>query len=156
VSFISVDGRKRLEQVQQWLAGGAKHTEVELNGEKLPPITRFSIHQTIRKDDCGTVCCIAGAVCQFNEPFDIRDMSAYRWVAFYEGESEEHEGVSARAQNLLGICFTDAVELFEPSSIDWDCISPAVAAECLKVYLETGEIDWSAAYETVEGVEVSE
>lgn len=153
MSFISVDGRKRLEQVQEWLADGAPHKEIELNGEKLLPITRFNIHQTVRRDDCGTVCCIAGAVCQFNAPFDIRELDQHKWVAFYENEDDSHEGVSARAQNLLGISHFDACELFEPSDIDWDDITPAVAAELLKTYMATGEINWIAAKEVVDAKE---
>lgn len=156
MSFISVDGRKRLQQVQEWLAGGAQHVEIERDGVKLPPLTRFSIHQTVRRDDCGTVCCIAGAVCQFNAPFDIRDFDNHQWVKFYKEESEHHDGVSAIAQGLLGISLEDATDLFEPSGIDWDDITPAVAAELLRAYLETGKIDWYSAKEVIENKEANE
>lgn len=136
MSFISEVGRERLGKVQQWLEAGAPHVEVFDNGEQLLPITTFDMYETVgRSGDCGTACCIAGAVVQFSDPLDVRSTFSPQY----------YTGFGAKAAALLDISQDDADSMFVPSEVEWDSITPAVAAKMLKTYLATGVVDWVAA-----------
>lgn len=142
MSFISVVGRERLSKVQQWLESGAPHMEVVDGEENLLPVTHFDMYETVgRADDCGTACCIAGAVIQFNEPMDVRHQ------AF---SPNYYTGVGEKAAGLLGISQTDADMMFVPQDVEWGTITPEVAGKMLNTYLATGVVDWVAAGATEE------
>ncbi|MNC38714.1 hypothetical protein D3C75_873360 [compost metagenome] len=144
MSFISDAGRARLEKVLQWLDEGAPEAPVvTLTGSELPPVVAFDMSNGVaakRADPrCGTVCCIAGAVCQFNQPYNLR----HRTTASYWAV----DGVHDRAKGLLGISAEDADGMFTPDSdeVQWSSITPEVAANMLRAYLASGVIDWVAA-----------
>ena len=145
MSFISDAGRARLEKVLQWLDAGAPEAPVVDGGAQLPPVVAFDMSNGVAAkydglgSNCGTVCCIAGAVCQFNQPYNLRSRSAASYWA--------SGGVHYRAMNLLGISDTDAEGMFTPNSdkFQWSSITPEVAANMLRAYLASGVIDWAAA-----------
>ena len=86
---------------------------------------------------CGAVCCIAGAVCQFNDPFDLEGK---------EGEIQwgKNGGVFQRAVALLGITNTLARRMFHPNE-DNGPITAAIAVATLREFLATGELNWPEA-----------
>lgn len=120
-------GRARLVDVARWLEAGAP----ERDG-----IDGFSMqYYRGRKPGCGTVCCIAGALCAFN---GLKLRNPVRDSA-------------KRAAGLLGLPHTDAIHhLFMPITWDggpdggtWDTIKPKHAARVVRRFLRTGEIDWN-------------
>jgi hypothetical protein len=137
VGFISEVGRQRLEIVAKWLEAGAPHVD-----EK--GIVSFNMNVGIKYGDCGTTCCIAGAVCQFSKPFVASDIDCIE-QGFYSLDPEY--GVLGRAIDLLGISRLDADKLFTPDVVDedgdWKHITPAQAATTIRKYLATGAVDWS-------------
>lgn len=132
MSFISVDGRQRLEGVAKWLESGAPH--ISKDGE----IT-FDLSVGVQKTECGTACCIAGAVCQFNQPFEVDHLDAWDndEILFY-GEGS----VLERATSLLGISEEDANQLFTPEDVCWDEVTADEAAKVIRNYLATGVVDY--------------
>ncbi|MNZ73019.1 hypothetical protein D3C78_914180 [compost metagenome] len=151
MSFITEEGRKRLERVAVWLENGAKHIVVEKDGTPVGIISGFDMKEGIVRDDCGTVCCIAGAVCQF-EDFDGDAQMGHPVVSF-------HADVFPTAVKLLGISQKDARALFTPRldyndaslseelTRQWGMIYPEAAARVIRHYLATGEVDWDKFFE---------
>lgn len=136
MSFISEDGHKRLEHVALWLEAGAPHVEVE--GQAVDGFDMS--YGVLVSPQCGTICCIAGAVCQFNRPFILDDVDF--------GNEEEapfwdwgEDGVFYRAIKLLGISQDDAEILFTPE-IPYSEITADDAAKTIRKFLETGIVDW--------------
>lgn len=125
-----------------WLEAGAPHVDIPGDGTLLGfSMNRWKIEFSpaligsmaydaykqagvIAADDnsCGTVCCMAGAVLQF------------------ELLGKGHILHDVRA--LLGMSHQDFSELFEPTGF-CHISDPAVAAKVLRHYIDTGEIDWS-------------
>ena len=130
-------GISRLTEVIEWLERGARH--FERNGAV---IEGFDMGVGVEYRDCGAVCCIAGALCQFNEPFEVGKYGL-------EQDWRGGDGVRARAARLLGFdCDspdgqgrTIAVRLFRENREN-DHITAAVAAATLRHFLATGELDW--------------
>lgn len=141
MSFISEDGRKRLEHVALWLEAGAPHVKVE--GQAIDGFNMsYGVYVSAK---CGTVCCIAGAVCQFNHPFSMDD--------YEDGYDNRVDGIEApfwpnsgdgvffRAIELLEISEDDAETLFTPE-IPYSLITADDAAKTIRKFLETGVVDW--------------
>lgn len=120
---ISPEGRERLVPVIKWLERGAPHEK---------GVAGFDMGVGVLHTQCGAVCCIAGALCQFNHPFNGR---------YNMGEEEHWDTVVGQAIYLLGVSVGTARELFRPEGIN-DHITPTIAAATLRHFLATGEIDW--------------
>lgn len=105
------------------------------------------------KHVCGAPACIAGwAVNVFG------DLSLTTYRAAVEGKAVA-EAVMDEAANILGLREDDAEELFWPVGHVADVcaepgqqgyVSPAMAAACLRLLVDTGEVDWRAAREATE------
>lgn len=79
--------------------------------------------------DCGTPSCVAGwALYTFGDDLN------YRWV--------ETEALSRDAGQLLGIDSEDADRLFLPDEVNYEMITPAIAASVLREFARTGEVEW--------------
>lgn len=145
--WISPRGEEVLIRVIAWLKQGAP-TLVNLN------INGFNMCVGIEYDpahpDCGTTCCMAGAVCQFDKPFDIAAIAATR-LQFPELKQEigwwghEDSSVFGRAMNILGIEEEIAEELFQPADgfPDAGDITAKFAASVAEHFLLTGKVDWT-------------
>lgn len=139
--FISEQGRIALERVAVWLEGGAPHIRINDHLE----VSQFDMGEAITAtDDCGTSCCIAGAVCQFEQlGMDSRlaDGSLY-WMNW----GSATKGAKDLAIEHLDIAPQHADRLFEPwlwfpgepNSFN----SPARGAAVIRHYLATGVVDW--------------
>ena len=134
MSFITEQGRKSLEGVAAWLEAGAPHIEDK-------GIDGFEITSGVEAlGDCGTTCCIAGAVVQFNDPRFLEEGDARNWTSVYYD-----------AIDVLGISEEDAVALFlaggrgmsDDQEQFAETVTPVLAAKVIRNYLATGEVDWS-------------
>ena len=138
MTHISEQGRKALVTVAQWLEAGAPHIKLD-NGWQ---VDHFAMDTVIDVDPwCGTSCCIAGAVCQFEGlGAEARmDDGELGWVG-------EHGGFEL-ASNFLGIGEDEAHQLFEPwnhfGGDDESFNSAARGAAVIRHFLATGEVDWN-------------
>lgn len=137
MTFVSDQGRKALVKVAEWLEAGAPHRDLE-NGLR---VDRFAMDSVVQVDpDCGTSCCIAGAVCQFEGlGLAARDVDGeLDWL----GE----EGGFELAYNFLGIDHDKACQMFEPWNAfggdDESFNSAARGASVIRHFLATGEVEW--------------
>lgn len=131
-------GKQALIDVAVWLEAGAPH-KGDVAGFDL------SVGVEMRDPACGTVCCIAGALVQFNEPVteklkaqmenDDYD-SEYNWSTIFE-----------RGMEIAGLDDDDASALFEPDVWDRSEITPAQAALVIRHYVATDEVNWDVAFE---------
>lgn len=135
--YVSPKGRNALEKVAEWLEAGAPHKALP---EGLQ-VDSFNMSYSIEVNDCGTSCCIAGAVCQFEAlGVDHRfDDGSLGWAG--------KNGVMELAGAFLGMELADQVKLFEPWNhfSHWDneeFNAPARGAAVIRHFLETGEVNW--------------
>lgn len=137
-----------LDRVAKWLEAGAPHTATP-NG---PPVTGFDMSRGVAIDSagCGTVCCIAGAVCQFE---GVTNAEAVDMLASAEGNWHElgwwgAHGVAGQAQEILGLTSEQADSLFTPVGYNydkWDDYRPltaALAARVIRHLIATGDVNW--------------
>jgi len=129
--------KEALIGVAEWLEAGAPHVG-DVIGFNMEVGVEFS------NSGCGAVCCIAGAVCQFNQPFHLQTGELGE-VCFpkYPKHSPE-DSVMGRAQGILGISDYEADELFTPNRdfVNWNNVTPVRAAKVIRNYIKTGVIDW--------------
>lgn len=137
MSHVSKQGRKALEKVAEWLEAGAPHRVLDHG----LAVTTFDMGLPVEVDDhCGTSCCIAGAVCQFEGlGLDVRDPDgSLEWF----GEN----GAMDLAGPFLGMGLIDQVKLFEPwnhSLGDSESFNaPARGAAVIRYFLATGIVSW--------------
>lgn len=134
---MNEQGKKALIKVAEWLEAGAPHVKVADGFE----LGRFDMEFAVLPEPgCGTACCIAGAVCQFEK---LGHRGSYGSLVFF-GEL----GAGALTQEFLGIDQTDANYLFTPWEYYYNRHSsefskPARAAAVIRNFLETGEVDWN-------------
>jgi hypothetical protein len=132
--MLTVNGKKALIKVAEWLEQGAPH--VDLNGRR---IDRFDMEFAVTEMSCGTACCIAGAICQFENLGVIDEDGDMK----FRGET----GAGSLAQKLLGISYSEAGKLFEPwDHFTYDSFTQfsevGVAAKTIRNFIETGVVHW--------------
>lgn len=137
MSFVSQQGRVALEKVAGWLEAGAPHMTLE-NGLE---IDTFNMAVAVEVDPvCGTSCCIAGAVCQFEGlGLEVRTSDgSMGWML--------SGGAMDLAGAYLGMAFMDQFRLFEPwhrfTGPSDSFNSPARGAAVIRHFLATGTVDW--------------
>jgi hypothetical protein len=113
----TIEQRRNMQQVIDWLAKGAPHTVlkdgsmldgfnysnyIEASGDTVSDDTDSTTGQ------CGTVGCIAGAAVQFDSPVPVSD-----------GMPVLDFSVEYKAQKILGLSYKEAQLLFYPFSLDY-------------------------------------
>lgn len=142
---LTPHGIKAIEKVIQWLDAGAQHVDASTGRV----IDKFNMSHAVSKQTCGTSCCIAGAVVQF-EGLDTFPLSenAPDVAAFYDqGDSK---GVASVVTEYLGLDEESANRLFLPwgerHNDEWlpEMVFsvPANASAVLNRLLVTGEVVW--------------
>lgn len=136
-------GIDALVRVAEWLELGAPHVEISKGFE----ISEFDMETVVSSNgnDCGTACCIAGAICQFEMlGLDKRDASGnLEW-----NNPEGTEGAFYMVRDFLGMEDLQAHKLFEPFNIDiepFEYNNPKIAAKVIRTFIKTGVVDWDAA-----------
>lgn len=131
-------GKQALIDVAVWLEAGAPHVG-DLVGFDL------SVGVDLQQNSCGTVCCIAGALVQFNEPVTEKlkaqvaedDYNTeYNWSTIFQ-----------RGMEIAGLDEGQASALFEPDVWDRADITPAEAAKVIRHYVNTDEVNWDVVFE---------
>lgn len=135
-----------LDRVAKWLEAGAPHTTTPGG----IPVTGFDMSRGVAIDDggCGTVCCIAGAVCQFE---GVTNAEVAGMLA--AGPTQWREliwwGIAIQAQEILGLTSEQADSLFTPSgynSDEWEDayrpLTAALAARVIRHLIATGDVNW--------------
>lgn len=138
---------KALIKVAEWLEDGAKHVSFGTGHEvgvfdMEQAVTASGFGSDYREDACGTACCIAGAIVQFENLISPVLSGAHDFFDSYDGA-----GVGTIAAKHLGISEEDAEQLFEPwNEFGFEGYSefsdPQRAAKVVRHYLETGIVDW--------------
>ena len=110
------------EPVLAWLDAGGDNGQL-----------RFNMNYTLQDDGCGTVCCIAGALQQFN------GLAVHHNIWF-----------CAEVGELVGMTDTQVQNLFwaenryrHGSHGSLSEIEPHEAAAAIRSMLETGEVTWA-------------
>ena len=140
MNHISEQGVKALEKVITWLKVGAPHVKIAEGVE----IDVFDMEYSVETnydfgDACGTACCIAGAVCQF----EMLGMDKR-----YKDNSlpwSDYGGVLEITTEYLGISEEDADQLFVPFDYGIEpevYNNPKHAAKVVRKFIDTGIVDW--------------
>lgn len=137
-----------LDRVAKWLEAGAPCTATPGG----VPVTGFDMSRGVAIDaeGCGTVCCIAGAACQFE---GVTNAAAGIMLADdrtgYELGWWGANGVAMQAQEILGLTSEQADSLFTPigyNSDEWEDdyrpLTAALAARVIRHLIATGDVNW--------------
>lgn len=149
MTHLSEKGIAALKRVADWLEAGAPHVQVNDDIE----IGHFNMEYAVVADaddgGCGTACCIAGAVCQFEMlGLDERhEDGSLDWnlPAYPDDDDGSDGGAFFLAADHLGMSYGDAEKMFSPFNIGLDqhvYINPAIAALVVRHFIETGEVKW--------------
>jgi hypothetical protein len=138
----------KLVEIAEWLEAGApeSHGVVKFGMEV------FMDPAYNDRPGCGTVCCIAGAVVQFEseEPF----------ASHWQHQIRQGMKVSDHARQILELSESNADALFlaydaqdllgdEADQLEVNpltLIGAAWAARCIRKLIATGEVDWAGTY----------
>lgn len=146
---MNEQGKKALVKVAEWLEAGAPHVVVN-SGHKIVEFNMNFGGEWI-EESCGTACCIAGAVVQFE---DLMKPDGSGTIEFFSEDPEDVDedeeralGAGEIAQNFLGITEGQANKLFmpfqdfeyEPSA---DFSRPKRAAAVVRHFIKTDEVRW--------------
>ena len=149
MKHISEQGVKALEKVITWLEAGAPHVKIAEGVE----IDVFDMEYSVDTehdlgDTCGTACCIAGAVCQF-EMLGIDKRAKDNSLA-WSLMSGFGEGVLEITTEYLDISEEDADQLITPFDFCFDpedYNNPKHAAKVVRKFIDTGIVDWELSEE---------
>lgn len=137
MSELTQEGRKALVTVAEWLEDGAPHKKL---GGGLQ-LDAFDMETVVQVDPtCGTSCCIAGAVCQFERlGMNARDkLGGLEWMG--------DNGAFDMARDFIGMSDCSARSMFMPwvsfDGQDDSFNSAARGAAVIRHFLATGEVDW--------------
>lgn len=160
MTHISAKGVAALIKVAEWLEAGAQHVVVDQDANlKIGFFNmEYSVVANVDHDyGCGTACCIAGAVCQFERlGLGERDGDGdLDWISPVDFPSKpmshEPQGAFYLAADYLGISYKDAQAMFIPFDVDFlepdEYNDPEIAARVVRNFIETGVVDWNQACE---------
>lgn len=116
--------------VLDWLDAGAPHTQGFGFNMSYFNAT-FGGYEDHNQTPCGAVCCIAGALAQFNPEIPDQHITD---VAEYLGMTSDEFEALFHAYDLEDGEVT--------TSHYYDDITPAVAADAIRQFLATGQIKW--------------
>lgn len=139
VGQITPNGRAALVRVAEWLENGAKHVVVGRTGRE---IGLFDMEYGVQPTSCGTACCIAGAVYQFEGL-----QGAENHADFFREVGPQAKALIKGALPFSG----DEDDALDALFMPWDFFdydyteefsSPARAAKVIRHLLATGIVDW--------------
>ena len=149
---LTNEGKKALAKVAEWLEDGAPHVRVSEEGRRLD---NFDMeYGVIHNNSCGTSCCVAGAICQFEGLGSLKgndlpffgDNGASKYATMLllgkVYPDETFSGISGPKD--LDALFCPWL-YFEPKDGDNDCAAYSNTSDAAKVirhYIATNEINW--------------
>lgn len=126
---------KYFEPVLEWLDNGGKHTIAFNMDFFLVDTEDNSMYQGEQPpSDCGSICCIAGAITHFNKDpiFD---------ECFARSSAVDNCYLVGK---IIGMEKYEVGQLFLPTDVGGlDSIHPHQAAKTIRNWIETGEIVWN-------------
>ncbi len=124
---------QRLTETQQRCLELADIIETNINSNH-----KFDMDTWFKKTECGTIGCIAGtAVLHFDPTFVLKH--CYNT----SNEVNQQTNICIRARELLGLTNIESADLFTPlEDIDYNEITPQLAATVIRRFVETGLIEW--------------
>lgn len=146
---MNEQGKKALVKVAEWLEAGAPHVVIK-EGQAIAEFN-MSFGGVYDEVACGTACCIAGAVVQFEnlmQPDESGEIEFFSEDPENVGEGEPRElGAGEIASNFIGLTEDQADKLFMPfGEFEYEEASefskPARAAAVVRHLIETGEVCW--------------
>lgn len=132
---------ERLNILAEWLEAGAPRRE------GVEAFNMFvGIAMTSVKEECGTVCCLAGATVQFFDKSFMRTARVFQYtddIGLCKFEVDYWQ-VLEDAMDLLEISSSTAKRLFEPSGYKEESFdrSPGRAARAIRSLIKQGEYSW--------------
>ncbi len=126
-----------LTPVLAWLDQGAPHTDVGSREDVGFNMNYFltGSKPDVKGSDCGTVCCIAGAVALFNSELSHLRGEYYDEVGYQIGLTDEQT-------RHLFMAIPPGIGIEEMPDEWLNGITPEQAATTLRGFIETGVIDW--------------
>lgn len=146
---LTPNGITALDRVASWLEAGAPHVLVGEDGRRLDG---FDMEYGVAQGECGTSCCIAGAVYQFQELGYAGNYANY-WgeVApltkdLLVGEKGESSHIDNCRDELSKLFLPWGYYETEEGGRESDYFNDtAKAAQVIRHLLATGYIDWTVA-----------
>lgn len=94
-------------------------------------VCQFTMQTYFIDTPCKTAGCIAGTAIAKFMPISLQP------------ENRENLDYIGTAAILLGLSPTQAIELFIPSAVPWQRVSPSQAADVIRHLAKTGQVDWT-------------
>ncbi|MDR3445950.1 hypothetical protein [Dyella sp.] len=127
---LNVTPRQRLIEVAEWL---------EAKTPAKAGVVEFDMSHWVEQNECGTSCCIAGAIVQFDQAANGRAaLSVGEIGEIDEGLADHYYSIGDYAGDLCGLNTAQADELFT-NNLD---ATPSDAATAIRRFLDTGEMYW--------------
>lgn len=142
---MNEQGKKALVTVAEWLERGAPHVTIDQRSIGLFDMSEAVTpgHENDAGEACGTACCIAGAVYQF-EGLSGFSHDPSRGLDFFAE-------VAPKVQEFLGLDMDQATALFLPwehfEGYPQEFSDPELAGKVVRKFIETGEVDWDITNE---------
>lgn len=132
---------KPVRKALAWLEAGAPDTNTEspMIGDKL---IGFNMREYVRETDCGTICCIGGAIAAFDPKTQQSNPTSWEIIKLLGFNPDDF---------IAGSVGTELRKLFNPDENDFGPsvikeaykATPERAARVFEHFLRTGIADWS-------------
>ena len=127
---INLTPRERLIEVAEWL---------EAKTPMKAGVNDFDMRHWVEQNECGTSCCLAGAIVQFDQAAKgLNTLTDGDVSEISEGAANEYCEIGDYAGDLCGLNPAEAQSLFR-ENMD---ATPADAAVTIRRYLSTGKLYW--------------
>lgn len=137
---------EKLMRVVEWLEAGVPVVDKMVGFNMAGIIEPAGIYYAVQNDgseyfpECGTVCCIAGALVQFEMQDRLGQMADCDDEA-YDAGFVVNNSIIETGSLLADIDGDTGIRLFIPN-IDLGRATPAEAAKVLRNFIESGKITW--------------
>ena len=130
-SQVNITPRDRLVEVAEWL---------EAKTPMKAGVTKFDMHHWVEKNECGTSCCLAGAIVQFDQAAKGNPTIIRGNISEIGGDAvNQYYDIGDYAGDLCGLNPLEAQELFR-ENMD---ATPTDAAATIRRFLDTGKLYWN-------------
>jgi hypothetical protein len=139
----------KLVRVAEWLEAGAP-TVGKLAGFNMADTIEYAPFSSATQNDgrhmehqCGTICCIAGAVVQFELQEIYGEMADNDDAVMVKHEFVVGKSILTTAADIIGIDDDTADRLFVPAGVSLHNATPEQGATVIRELIATGEVNWA-------------